>query len=135
MNNQPAKRALQRQILPRRTRVVGVRDQRLAGLLVGRPRNEQQQRRRPHAPDLVPLDEQIEEQRPLFGVAMRVEDAPGMRVACRRRPPRRLEQHEQFSLVDRLARHGARRPAVDEEMVDRVVRPADLSPFDDHSDQ
>jgi hypothetical protein len=51
-------------------------------LLVGRPRDEQQQRRRPHAPDLIPLDEQIKKQRPLFGVAMRVEDAPRMRIAC-----------------------------------------------------
>jgi hypothetical protein len=50
-------------------------------------------------------------------------------------PPRRLEQHEKFGLVNRLAGHGARRPTVHEEVVDRVVRAADLSPFYDHGDQ
>jgi hypothetical protein len=112
-----------------------MRDERPAGLFVGGPRDEQQQRRGPHAPDLVPIDEQIEEERPLLRVPPRVEDAPGVGVARRWRPPRRLEEHEEIGLVDRLARHRARRPPVHEQVVDWMVRPADLTTFDDHGDQ
>ena len=95
VHDQSAHRPLQRQVLPRRAGVVGVRDERLAGLLVRRPRDEQQQRRGPHAPDLVPLDEQIEEQRPLLRVAPRVEDAPGMAYCppmAPTAPPRRARR-------------------------------------------
>jgi hypothetical protein len=98
-----------------------VRAQRLAGLLVGRARDEDQQRGRTAAPDLIAFDEQAEECRPLWCVAVRVEDAPWMCVPGRWRPAGGLEQREQFRVGYRFARHGARRPSVDEQRIDGIV--------------
>ena len=81
MNDKPRQRALEREVLPRRTGVVTVRDERAARLLIALARDEEQERCGIAAPDLIALDQQIEEERPLFCVATRVENAARLRVA------------------------------------------------------
>ena len=58
---------------------------------------------------------------------MRVEDAPRLEIAGRRRPAGGLEQRQQLGLGERLARHRARRPAVEKEGIDGMVRVADVA--------
>ena len=81
MDDEAFQRALQCEVLPRRTGVVAVRDECTACLLVGLARDEKQKNSGVAAPDLITLDQQAEEERPVLRVAMCVKDAPGMRIA------------------------------------------------------
>ena len=72
-------------------------------------------------PALVPRDEQAEEPLPVRVAALRVEEAPGLRVERRRRPARRLEHRQQVLLRHLRPVERARRPALEEQRVDRVI--------------
>ena len=54
----------------------------------------------------------------------------GLRVAGRGRPVRRLEEDEELLLRHRFARHGARRPSVQKQGVNRMIGVPDLAAFD-----
>ena len=101
---------------------VAVRDALLARLRLHQAvGQDEDQDRGAVRPALVPGDEEVEETRPIRVAAMRVEDAPGLGVERRRRPSRRLEDGEQVVLRHGRAVEGARRPALEEERIDRVV--------------
>jgi len=77
-------------------------------------------------PALVELAEQAEEGWPRWGVAPGVEVAPGLRIIAARRPSGRFEDAQQVGFGNCLTGKGARRPALQEDLLDVVVGGAGL---------
>src|SRR5438105_18742 len=88
MNHQPLVEALQREVLPRRSSIIRVRDRRLLVVLKFFAGNEHYENSSVFRPRLVRVDEQIEEGLPMFRAAPRIKRAPLLGVGRRWSPSR-----------------------------------------------
>src|SRR5690606_6650961 len=73
------------------------------------------------APRLVSREEEVEVRVPVLALAAGVEEAPLLLVEGRRRPACGLEKLLELARRERLARHRSRRPAAEEDRLDRVI--------------
>src|SRR6266513_5744880 len=106
-----------------------MRDRGLVVVFKCLPRNENYQDRSVFRPNLVCVDKKFEKSGPMFAISARIKGAPLLSIKRRWSPAGSFKESHQFVIRDFLSRHGAWRPAINQQRFNRKVCFANLTSF------